>query len=107
MAVKEFLLRSSSGIDHFLRHEADGSVHVESWQDPEPFLDINKAMFTHNDGWNADKTQRRVATIPNILIQKWLEEEGLDIHNPAHENRLKAKLNSSEYLYLRTAPGRI
>lgn len=107
MAIREFLLRSSSGIDHFLRTEGDGSIHVESHQDAAPFLDLNKAMYTHNDGWNADRTGRRIATIPNILIQKWMEEEGWNALDPQYEDRLKAKLNSSEYLYLRTAPGRV
>lgn len=107
MAIKEHLLRSSSGIDHYLRTEADGSLHLESHQDAQPFLELNKAQYTHNDGYNPDRTMRRVASIPNILIQKWLEEEGWDALDPANEKKLKAKLNDSQYLYLRTAPGRL
>lgn len=107
MGTREFLLRSSSGIDHFLRTEADGSIHVESHQDIQPFLDRNKAMANHNDGWNATRDGRRAATIPNIVIQKWLAEEGWDAMDPANEDKLKAKLNSSDYMWLRTAPGRL
>lgn len=107
MAVKEHLLRSASGIDHFLRHEADGSIHVESWQDTDAILDLNKAMHAHNDGYNPDRTMRRVASIPTILIHKWQVEEGWDALDPANADKLKAKLNSNEFLYLRTAPGRL
>lgn len=107
MALKEHLLRSSFGIDHFLRQEADGSVHMESHQDVQDILDNNKAMATHNDGFNPDRTMRRVASIPMILIYKWKMEEGWDAFDPANEDKLAAKLDSSEYLYLRTAPGRV
>ena len=47
------------------------------------------------------------ATIPAIVIEKWLIEEGIDVFNPDHINKVKAKLNSSEYAYLRTSTGRI
>jgi hypothetical protein len=107
VARKEFLLRSSSGIDHFLRHEGDGSIHLESHQDAEPFLDVNKAQYTHNDGYTPDRTMRRAASIPSILVYKWLVEEGWNAADPDNWDKLKEKLNSSEYLYLRTAPGRL
>jgi hypothetical protein len=105
MAVKEHLLTSSAGIDHYLRHEGDGSIHLESHQDAQPFLEVNKAMYTHNDGYNADRTMRRAASIPSILVYKWLIEEGWNAADPKNWDKLKKKLNSSEYLYLRTAPG--
>jgi hypothetical protein len=38
---------------------------------------------------------------------KWLTEEGLDIHNKNHWEAIRRKLNSSEYLYLRTSGGAI
>lgn len=107
MAVREHLLRSASGIDHYLRQDPDGSIHVESWQDTDAILDLNKAMYTHNDGYSPDRTMRRVASVPQILIQKWMVEEGWDALDPANADKLKAKLNSSEYLYLRTAEGRL
>jgi hypothetical protein len=105
MGTREFLLRSSSGIDHFLRQEADGSIHAEAHQDAQPFLEHNKAMYTHNDGWNPARDMRRVASIPMILIHKWLEEEGWNALDPKYQDKLKAKLNDPDFLYLRTAPG--
>jgi hypothetical protein len=42
-----------------------------------------------------------------IIIEKWKVEEGIDVFNPDHINRVRAKLNSNEYKYLRTSSGRI
>lgn len=105
MATREHLLRTASGIDHFLRHESDGSIHMESHQDAQPFLEQNKAEYTHNDGYTADRSMRRAASIPQIVRYKWLMEEGWDCADMKNWDRLRKKLNDASYLYLRTAPG--
>lgn len=107
MALREFLYRSAAGVDHYLRTEADGSIHAEAHADVEPILDNNKAMATHNDGYTPDRSMRRVASIPMIVLHKWQVEEGWDPFDPANQDKLAAKLDSSEYAYLRTAPGRL
>lgn len=101
------LFTSSAGVRHLWRDEGDHKV-VVSVQDATPMLDRNRAMATHNDGYGPDRSLRRVASIPAIVRLKWLNEEGWDcfqIHDPDVARKLKQKLNSSEYLYLRTAPG--
>jgi len=40
------------------------------------------------------------------VVEQWLKE-GIDIFNPAHEEAVKRKLNDSDNLFLRTAPGRL
>jgi hypothetical protein len=95
------------GIQHHWLNNEDGTYTILSRQDVEPILDRNKALTTHNDGYNEARDLRRVASIPLILIHKWLKEEGWNALDPKHGDRLKKKLNSSEYLYLRTAPGRV
>jgi hypothetical protein len=50
---------------------------------------------------------RRAASIPNSIVEKWRTELGVDIYNPDHFPAVRRLLNSSEYLYLRTAPGRL
>jgi hypothetical protein len=107
VAIKEFLFRSTTGIEHYLRHEGDGSIHMESWQDTDAIIEQNKAMYTHNDGYTPDRTMRRAASIPSLIRQKWLIEEGWDCALEENWHKTRAKLNSSEYLYLRTAPGRL
>ena len=98
---------SDSGVTREWHDHEDGTITVVERQDVETILDRNKAMATHNDGYTPSREMRRCASIPNVLINKWLVEEGWNAFDPACADKLKAKLNSSEYLYLRTAPGRL
>jgi hypothetical protein len=41
------------------------------------------------------------------IVEKWQNELGVDVFNPDHKEAVRRLLNSSEYLYLRTAPGRL
>jgi hypothetical protein len=98
---------SSYGVRHYWRPQADGSVVVASEQDTGAILDLNRAMATENDGYSPSRDLRRAASIPLILVAKWLHEEGWDAFDPACGDRLKKKLNDADYLWLRTAPGRL
>ena len=102
--------RSSYGIDHYWIQDGDG-FRIRSEQDITPILEANKAQATHNDGYSADRTMRRAATIPFIIGQKWLNEEGWDWRDaprdPDVARKLVQKLNDPDYAYLRTAPGRL
>ena len=106
MALRH-LFTSSCGVRHLIEDEEHGKFRIVSLQNAAPILEQNKAMATHNDGYSPSRDLRRVASIPLIVILKWLNEEGWWALDPASEAKLKAKLNSSEYLYLRTAPGRV
>jgi len=77
-------------------------------QDVEPYLERNKALYNADDGGYTSKARewKRYASIPNAVIMKWKIEEGIDVFNKDHWPAVKRKLNSSEYRYLRTAPGR-
>lgn len=72
-------------------------------------LEQNKAMANHNDGYSPSRELRRVASIPAIIILKWKEELGVDFYSsdPEQKRKVRQLLNSNEYLFLRTAPGRI
>ena len=72
-------------------------------------LDANKAA--QNDGTNGyisrEREFKRVAEIPVAIQHKWLVEEGIDINDKNAWPQIRRKLNSSEYLWLRTSPGMI
>lgn len=78
-------------------------------QDATPLLDANKAAY--NDGTNGwmskSREMKKVASIPAIILMKWLTEEGIDYRNRNHWPAIIRKLNSNEYLYLRTSSGQI
>lgn len=105
MASKEFLYRSAVGVDYYLRHEADGSVHLDGYQQVNHILDANGQAYNENAGWNADKSMRRAASIPMALMTKWKEEEGFDVLRAVKDDpkSLAKRLNSSDFLKLRTA----
>lgn len=75
----------------------------------EAVLDQNKQDY--NDGTNGyitkDREMKRVAQIPVWVQHKWLIEEGLDVFDKNAWPQVKRKLNSSEWLFLRTSPGTI
>jgi hypothetical protein len=76
-------------------------------QDVEPYLNRNKSEYDVDNKRFKSETFNKVASIPNMVIEKWLREEGLDIFNPDHQERLRLKLNDPAYRFLRTKPGRI
>ena len=83
--------------------EIDGDkTHIHKTADVEHHLNVNKKLANLNGKKIGSDAYNHVASIPPILISKWLHEEGLDIFNPDHAERLKAKLNSIEYRHLRT-----
>ena len=101
------LFRSSAGIRHYWRPAGGDDYEVVSLQDAAAILEANKSAATHNDGYSPSRELRRAASIPLIVILKWLNEEGWFALDPACAGKLKEKLNSSDYRYLRTAPGRL
>ena len=103
------LWTSSAGIAYKWddSRQDEGFYQVVQSQDVTPILDHNKAQANHNSGWNGDKTMRRAATIPAIVRQKWLVEEGWDCFAQENWDKLKAKLNDSDWAHLRTAEWRV
>lgn len=108
--MKTHLFRSSAGIDHWMIQDGV-NTHFQATQDVAPILEQNKQMAAHNDGYSPSREMRRVASIPYALGYKWLNEEGwwfMDAgKDPDVARKLAEKLNSNEYLYLRTAEGRV
>lgn len=98
---------SARGITRKWVDNHDGTYGVVATQDVEAALDQNKAAYTHNDGYSPTREFRRAGFIPDIIALKWLNEEGWWYLDPNARDKLKRKLNDPDYLYLRTAPGRI
>ena len=98
--------------DTFIGTE-NGVVH-ERKIDHKPIIEHNKKLYTQNDGYSADKGLKRVASIPTLVLEIWAKEYNKDQNNgnwfalpkDVQTKILKEKLNSSDYRYFRTAPGR-
>lgn len=77
-------------------------------QDIEPILERNKALANHDDrGWTKTREWRRVAEIPNVVLEMWRTQHGCDVLAKGNEKLLKRLLNDPENRFLRTAPGRV
>lgn len=89
----------------------DGKLIINRIQDVEPYFDANKREYNEASSWRpfAGRDMVKVASIPLVIAEKWKREEGLDVldNSPETQKRVMAKLNSSEYLFLRTHPGRL
>ena len=90
-----------------LVEDSDGSLIVHREADVEPLLEANKALYVSGDGYTPSREMRRAASIPLAIVEKWKNELGVDVLNPDHLPAVRRLLNSNEYLYLRTAPGRL
>lgn len=95
-----------------IKFDTDGSAIIRTVGESEPVLDHNqrlRALATDDGGYvrGSDRGMKRVASIPAEIVVKWAVEEGIDVYNPEHSERVMRKLNDPDYAYLRTAPGRL
>lgn len=92
---------------HDYDHATQQTV-IERVQDVQPFLDANKSLA--NDAGYMRKGIKQswmhAATIPNIVQEQWYKE-GIDIFNKDHWRKVRQKLNSPEWKYLKTINGTI
>jgi len=91
----------------YIEDEMTGDLTVIRSEDVEPALEANKALYTSNDGYSPSREMRRAASIPMSIVEKWRNELGVNVFDQDHLPAVRKLLNSSEYLYLRTAPGRL
>ena len=97
----------SNGDVRYIGHydESEDRMTIETVQDVAPYLEKNKTEILAGT-INKKAPMRKMASIPLVLIEKWLREEGLDVFNDDHHKRLMRKLHDPDYAYLRTLEGR-
>ena len=88
-------------------HSSDKTI-IQTSQDVEPILEANKVAQTINDGYSPSRDLKRIASIPLVVVQKWMEEDGVNFLSLGKQDKakyLRKKLNDPDYAYLRTSPG--
>lgn len=101
------VLSQRNGMEVLFHPQPDGTFLIEHRQDVEAHLDRNKALQNHDDGYSPTRELRRAASIPDVIVVKWMEENGINVFDPEHSTAVKRKLNDPEWRWLRTAPGRL
>jgi len=86
--------------------EAEQRHVIQSTQDVEPIIENNKRLFNDGDGYSPTREWRRAASVPNIVIEQWMKK-GINAYSLEDQPKILAMLDSPEYRYLRTAPGRL
>lgn len=88
---------------------ATKKTYITTEQDVEQHLKLNKASYNDDNKQGVKQDWWHVAHVPNSVIHKWLNEEGINFYSsdPWHVKKVKEKLNSNEYKYLRVTEGRI
>ena len=95
-------------------YATDKGVVQERTVNHKPIIENNKKLFNLNDGYSPDKGLKRIASIPTLVLEVWAKEYNGDqnkgnwfaLPKDVQTKILKEKLNSSDYKYFRTAPGR-
>lgn len=84
-------------------NEVEDSLTITTEQDITSILEWNKNL--QNDTEYSKKGIKgemwHYAAIPNVIIEKWLNEEGFNIFDKNNEKALFRKLNSPEYKWLK------
>lgn len=100
------LLRERNGQITDVKFDADGRVIVRSRELVDPILDANRQRRNHGDHRRMGGDMHFVASIPNTIVHKWLQE-GIDIYSGEQQDALARKLNDPDNAYLRTGGGHI
>ena len=86
---------SFTGITDYFEHDsATGKNIIQSVQDIDPILEINKM-----EGEYLDKRENwwKVGSIPLVMCQKWAEESGTIVWSKEWHEYAKKQLNHSDY----------
>ena len=77
-------------------------------QDVEPIIEQNKRLQTDGDGYSPSRTFKHLATIPDIIMMMWAQEDGVDLdllRRGELKDYLMRKLRDPDWRYLRTSGG--
>lgn len=79
---------------------------IERHQDVEPILQENREKRLADDGYTKDRTMKRIAQIPLIIVEKWIKEDGFNAMDPNDSEALMQKLDDPDWSYLKTSEGK-
>jgi len=95
----------TSGITTYFDYDPhNDTTLIYHEQDVTPILEMNKAMANDGDIWKegVKNSWAHYAQIPNIVVQKWLNEHGVNLYDKNHQKAVFRLLNDPEYRYLKT-----
>lgn len=96
-----------TGVEEIFHYDPiTDTTYLETKQDVEPILDVNKDLQNDDDYWKkgVKNDMAHYASIPIVVQMKWLSEYGMNNWpmKPGNEKLLFRLLNSPEWRYLKT-----
>jgi hypothetical protein len=93
--------------EHIDHNRNDDSLTISHSQDISGILAENKRAREAAEGRKMGENVH-IASIPSVIVIQWMKE-GINVMAPNREDqkRIKKKLNSPEWAYLRTGGGRL
>jgi hypothetical protein len=100
---------SSKGIlERMTYSESDDKFIVRQSQDINAILDDNEKRYNEGDlSWTPSRDMVHAARIPEIVLEKWRLEEGIDWRTKEGWQKVLQKLDEPENRLFRTWPGKI
>ena len=88
---------------HFEYDGGSDQFKVIRTQNTDPIIEDNKQAILDVDGHRAQAKNdwALYAKVPNIVIEKWLNEEGVNFFDRDHWPKVMKLINSPEYRYLK------
>lgn len=93
--------------NQFVYDETDDRIIMNTVQDCTNILEENKLKRLTDDGYTKDRTMKRVATVPLVIVEKIINDEGWNMMDPNNSDRLLQFLDKPEWSYLKTADGKV
>ncbi len=93
----------------FEHDDLSKKVTVKRTVDVGLILENNKRLATMDDGYSPSRTMRRVANIPNAVLENWCCEDGINLrhfmqHHRQYSKWLRKKIYDSENRFVLAAP---
>jgi len=93
-------------------HSDDKGIVIEKNLDYKPIVEHNKKLYNQNSGYSKSRDLKRIASVPTLVLEIWAREYNgsnnwFGLPKDVQNKIMKKKLNSSEFLLFRTAPGRL
>lgn len=92
--------------------DQERAVHLEVVQDVQPWLERNQRL-RNDEGYKrrgVKKSHLHVATLPNVVIERWLNEKRIPPNYLSREGAeaiRKILQHDRDYQYLKTVTGKI
>lgn len=89
-------------------HKDGAGFQLERTQDVSAILEQNKAMQNDGSGgWSKSREFRHAAVVPDVILEMWAKEAGLQMNDKAFGEVVKRKLNDPDNRFMRTGVFRL